>query len=161
MRNKHMEIKIEKRVLVIFALLVIVGVSAFVLRWRQRANSEISLVPRTSSAATSVPQNNPLTQENSEGGVTVSVTPLQIDPGASEYKFEVATNTHTVDMASFDPASQIMIQDAQGNLISSTTLERAGSGHHQSMTIFFPNVPKPWKLIVRNLSGVPLREFVW
>lgn len=161
-----MEIKIEKSLLKVLAIVVIVIVGLFV--WLRRTDTSVqssttftAAAPQlqTLSALPSTVTASGLTKENSGGDVTVSVTPTIASE--TELGFDMAVNTHTVDMSAFDPKKQIILIGANGKEIVSRNLTVEGSGHHQQFQMTFPKVEKPWKLVVRNVGGMPVREFSW
>jgi hypothetical protein len=104
------------------------------------------------------------TQSNDEQAVTVEVTPLNLAEGGTTLKFEVAFNTHSVDLG-FDPAALSVLRDAQGLEYPATTWEGdPAGGHHRSGTLHFelPQVPTDAvEVIIRDVAGVPERVFRW
>lgn len=161
-----MEIKIEKSLLkvIVVVVLVVVGGVVWVKRTEAPAPRAVaSVVSASQSVVQAVPQQastpSGATKENSGGEVTVGVTPVVV--GATELGFDVAVNTHSVDMSTFDPKKQIVLIGLDGKDILPGNVEIEGSGHHQKLQITFSKVEKPWKLVVRDVGGVPAREFVW
>ena len=154
-----MEIKIEKSLVIVLAIIVLAVIGWFV--WVKRAVVPASSAPQTVAQTTpqqaSVPSG--VTKEISGGDVTVGVTPLVV--GGRELRLDVAINTHSVDMSAFDSKKQIVLVGADGKDVLPSNIAVEGSGHHQTLKITFPKVEKPWKLIVRNVGGVPAREFSW
>ncbi|OGL64811.1 hypothetical protein A3B21_03765 [Candidatus Uhrbacteria bacterium RIFCSPLOWO2_01_FULL_47_24] len=156
-----MVIKIEKSLLYTVLGVITAGAVLFVVA---RKDTVTALTPSSSrsggSQNHSVTANSP-TKENSEGDVTVSVTPQNIGPSAPIWKFEIAINTHTVDMSAFNPQTQIVLEDAAGKDTVPNNIVPEGSGHHQTLKVSFAKVEGPWKLIVRDIAGIPAREFSW
>lgn len=89
----------------------------------------------------------------------MSVTP--VIAGETELGFDVAINTHTVDMSAFDPKKQIVLIGADGKDVLPSNVAVDGSGHHQQLRVTFSKVDKPWKLVVREVGGIPARDFNW
>ncbi|GEM_PF-4788731 len=164
------EIKIEKSLLKVLGVVLVMAIAGIV--WAKRpetptprvvTSTPVSAQSPAQSSAQSTPQTTTTasgsTKENSGGDVTVSITPVVEND--AELGFDVAINTHTVDMSAFDPKKQIVIIGADGKDVSPSNVAIEGSGHHQKLQITFPKVEKPWKLAVRDVGGVPAREFNW
>ena len=105
------------------------------------------------------------------GGVTVAVTPLSLgDPQASSLDFQVALDTHTVELGG-DLARLAVLKAAGQDVPASSWQAPAGGGHHVSGLLSFPALDAAGKpmlenagtvtLVIRNLAGVPLRTFTW
>ena len=157
-----MIIKIEKSFLA--AVLVILGVVViwFILAHKTLTPSQVPAVaPATQGRIAPVSAGVLPAKEVNGGEVSVAVTPLTIGESESIWKFQVATNTHTVDMSGFDPTRQVALVGANGKDVLPSNVQREGEGHHQTLTVSFVKVEKPWKIIVRNVAGVPAREFAW
>lgn len=161
-----MVIKIEKSLLRILAVVVIaaIALTAWITLTATRppravSSSSAAVQTSTSPASQLAPASPGVTKENSEGEVTVSVTPVAA--GDAELSFDIAINTHTADLSAFDPENQIVLTGADGKDTLSSSVTREGSGHHQNLQITFPTVEKPWKLLVRDVGGISEREFSW
>jgi len=103
-------------------------------------------------------------QLNNEKAVTVEVTPLNLPEGGPTLDFEIAFNTHSVDL-SFDPAAISILRDDQGREYPAVAWEGAGpGGHHRSGVLRF-EVPetatKSIEVIIHDVAGVPERVFQW
>ena len=103
-------------------------------------------------------------QSNDENAVTVEVTPLNLPQGGSSLDFEVAFNTHSVEL-NFDPAAISVLRDDQGHEYPALVWEGSGpTGHHRSGTLRFQvfNHPSDFvEVVIRNLAGVSERVFRW
>lgn len=104
------------------------------------------------------------TQTNSEKAVEVDVTPLNLGTGAATLDFEVAFNTHSVDL-SFDPAAISVLRDSTGREYPAVAWEGSGpGGHHRSGVLRF-QMPEPAgdaiAVVIRGVAGVPERVFHW
>lgn len=103
------------------------------------------------------------TRTNEGGSVTVSVTPLNLEPG-SPSEFEVAMNTHSVDLSN-DMLDTVVVRDDAGKEYTPTAWEGPGAGgHHRSGILKFPALAanaRAVTLIVKNVAGVPERLFKW
>lgn len=103
-------------------------------------------------------------QSNSEKAVTVQVTPLNLPAGGDTLDFEVAFNTHSVDL-SFDPTLISVLRDDQGREYPAAGWEGAEpGGHHRSGVLkftAFEDAPAFVEVVIRDLAGVPERVFRW
>jgi hypothetical protein len=104
------------------------------------------------------------TQTNSEKAVAVDVTPLNVGTGEATLDFEVAFNTHSVDL-SFDPAAIAVLRDSAGREYPAVAWDGSGpGGHHRSGVLRF-QMPEAAgdsvELVIRDVAGVPERIFHW
>lgn len=104
------------------------------------------------------------TKENTEGNVTVTVTPqlLQSDQRAS---FEVVFDTHSVNL-DFDVAAIAELRDSRGNTYGQPVWKGdLPGGHHREGTLSFPTplsgAIQTIILTLTNIAGVKERTFVW
>jgi hypothetical protein len=103
-----------------------------------------------------------------QGAVTVEVKSLNLNDPGETLDFEVALNTHSVDL-SMDLAALTTLTTDTGKTVPSTRWEAPMGGHHVSGTLSFPasvdgspvleNASKLTLTIV-NLD-VPQRTFEW
>lgn len=104
------------------------------------------------------------TQSNSEKAVEVDVTPRNLASGGPTLDFEVAFNTHSVDLG-FDPAAISVLRDDEGHQYPAIAWEGSGpGGHHRSGILRFP-VPDQAtdfvEVVIHDVAGVPQRVFHW
>ena len=77
------------------------------------------------------------TLSNDEQRVWVEVTPLNLPQGGTTLDFEVAFNTHSVNL-DFDPAAISVLRDDQGREYPALSWEGPGpGGHHRSGVLRF------------------------
>jgi len=104
------------------------------------------------------------TQSNDERAVQVEVTPLNLPQGGDSLDFEVAFNTHSVDL-SFDPAAISILRDDAGREYPALVWEGAGpGGHHRSGVLRFKtpdNAANFIEVVIHDVAGVPERVFQW
>ena len=103
------------------------------------------------------------TRTNSGGGVTVKVTPLD-KKANGELRFQVALDTHSVNLDSYDLKTLAVLRDAAGNTYYPASVESKGSGHHREATVAFArpaNGTKRIELVIRGIAGVKERVFQW
>jgi Spy/CpxP family protein refolding chaperone len=117
----------------------------------------------------------PLTQENAQGGVTVSATLLTPDKPRPDGKIavQVQLDTHAVDLDPYPLEKLAVLRDGQGREVPTLGLESpSGSGHHREGVLSFPATDvggkplvspeaKAVTLILRGIGGVPERVFQW
>ncbi|MDO8469932.1 MAG: hypothetical protein Q7S84_02870 [bacterium] len=129
-----------------------------------------STAPRTSGVE---PQNTagenlsavalPLERKiNNDGGVEVSVQPLDIQ--SNEWTFAVSMNTHAGDLDA-DLTKSAALTDKRGNIVSPIRWDGAPpGGHHREGTLVFQAmVPRPDSITftVKDVGGVAERKFEW
>lgn len=127
------------------------------VRYEQRASS---VVQKTigSGVSTSLLE----TKTNGEGGVGVSVQPLDIQ--SDEWSFDVDLNTHTGSIdADFTKSATLM--DERKNSFAPIRWSGAPlGGHHRQGTLLFKAIsPRPSSitLIIRDVGGIAERAFTW
>jgi hypothetical protein len=78
-----------------------------------------------------------LSRIDSQGAVTVQITPLNLDQPGDTLKFDVAMNTHSVDL-SMDLATISTLTTDTGLTIQPSKWEAPSGGHHAEGTLSFP-----------------------
>ncbi len=91
------------------------------------------------------PDGRPQTSE--QGAVTVIVTPLNLNNPAETLEFEVAMDTHSVEL-DMDLAKLATLAADNGLSVNATTWDAPGGGHHVSGVLYFPS----------TVDGLPLLE---
>ncbi|MGE5262146.1 MAG: hypothetical protein ACM3S0_02085 [Acidobacteriota bacterium] len=102
-------------------------------------------------------------QSNAGGSVTVDVKPTTLMVG-EPVVFDVAMNTHSVDLA--DDLTKISIlRDDAGREYKATAWDGpGGGGHHREGSLKFAALttkPKYVELVIKGLAQVPERVFKW
>lgn len=92
--------------------------------------------PSASAAEAAAP---PLTETlvDEQGAVSVAVTPLNVDQGGATLDFEVAMNTHSVDL-SMDLAGLATLATDAGQTVAAIAWDAPQGGHHVSGVLSFP-----------------------
>jgi hypothetical protein len=102
-------------------------------------------------------------QSSSGGSVTVDVKPTTLIVG-EPVVFEVAMNTHSVNLAD-DMTKISFLRDDAGQEYKPTAWDGAeGGGHHRSGSLKFAALtskPKYVELVIKGLAQVPERVFKW
>jgi hypothetical protein len=102
-------------------------------------------------------------QTVSGGGVSVAVT--YMNPRRLESpQFQVALNTHSVSLDSYDFKTIVLLRDGAGKAYEPTKVENKGSGHHRTVILTFPKLSpevKHFELVIKDIAGVKERTFRW
>jgi Spy/CpxP family protein refolding chaperone len=116
-----------------------------------------------------------LTQEDTQGAVTVTATLLTPDKPRADGKVavQITLETHSVDLDSYRLETLARLRDTQGREVQAVGLEApSGSGHHREGILIFPNMDarnnpligseaKSLTLLLRDIGGVQERVFRW
>ena len=141
------------------AVLVAGCSTGFVPQGKQGAN------PSSSISSFSRPANG-LVQADAGGSVTIEVEWGGEEAGS--LIFNVAMNTHSVDLDQYDLGTLAVLRDDTGNEYPPVSWDSAAGGHHRSGTLTFP-VPdsvsqgktKYIEMIIRDVAGIEERVFKW
>lgn len=115
------------------------------------------------------PQAVARTQVSEGGQVTIEVTWLGPHAGLV---FEVAMNTHSVDLDGYDLAKLAVLRTDRGQEVRPSRWDAPAGGHHRRGTLAFPDKAPDggpligpntaWiELVIRDVAGVPERVFRW
>jgi Spy/CpxP family protein refolding chaperone len=116
-----------------------------------------------------------LTQEDTQGAVTVIATLLTLDKPRADGKLAVRLklDTHAVDLAQYQVDRHAVLRDSQGQEIQAAGFEsNSGDAHHREGVLTFPGMRASGKpllnpevksitLILRGLGGIEERVFRW
>lgn len=108
---------------------------------------------------------------SAEGAIQITVRPLNLQSPGETLDFEVALDTHTVDLA-FDLAALAVLRNDEGRVLQALSWDGGRGGHHLRGRLSFPardaaGVPligertRYVELILRDVGGVPERIFRW
>lgn len=109
-----------------------------------------------------------MTRMDEQGAVIFEVTPLNLGTAADTLDFDVAMNTHSIDL-SMDLAVLSTLTTDTGITIPATEWDGAPGGHHVSGTLIFPAMQNG-KSIIEGSSRLtltivnvdaPTRVFEW
>jgi hypothetical protein len=81
--------------------------------------------------------NNELTRVDQQGEVVVQVTPLNLGVSGDTLDFEVALETHSVEL-SMNPANHTTLTTDTGMVVQATAWDGPLGGHHVSGKLIFP-----------------------
>jgi hypothetical protein len=106
----------------------------------------------------------PLTDDG--GKVTIEVKWLGID--GDQLRFQVAMNTHSVDLDAYDLGELTVLRDDEGNEHRPVLWESAPGGHHRRGTLAFDGMDSleggettTLEMTIRDIAGVPERVLTW
>lgn len=127
------------------------------------ANKQSALAPTPAISPTDQSVSNE-SKEQSEGNVTVIVTPLKLIRGESPV-FQLTFETHSVDL-SFDVSAITTLMDDIGILYGVPVWNGSPpGGHHRKGTLSFsqPLAPSIQQVTITlfNIADVPKRTFTW
>lgn len=103
-----------------------------------------------------------VTKRDSQGPVTVAVTPLGSVTVGAPLKIKIVLDTHSVglDGVAFDKA--VALRAPEGAEVAPQAVETKGSGHHREAVVTFPPPPGgPLRIVVKGVAGVAERLFTW
>ena len=103
------------------------------------------------------------TQKNSQSGVTVDVTPVDLSAGAKTWDFKVVLDTHSQDLN--DDLTKTAVLRDPSNAYLPVAWEGAGPGahHREGVLRFAPIVPRPAsvELRIQRVGETMPRVFRW
>ena len=112
--------------------------------------------------------NSELARLDEQGAVVFEVTPLNLGTPADTLKFEVAMNTHSVDL-SMDLAMLSTLSTDTGASVPASKWDAVPGGHHVSGTLIFPSTQDGLSILegasklTLTIADVdaPSRVFAW
>ncbi|MDO9122194.1 MAG: hypothetical protein Q7U31_10435 [Anaerolineaceae bacterium] len=109
-----------------------------------------------------------LTQSDSQGAISVEITPENLKTIGDTMVFDVSLNTHSIDL-SMDLAQLSTLTTDTGKVIQATNWDATRGGHHVSGKLVFNTVldgnnlldgVKSFTITINSLD-VPSRQFSW
>lgn len=108
------------------------------------------------------------TEVDDQGEVEVAITPLNLDTAATSLDFEVAMDTHSVDL-SMDLSELAILTTDNGRSVEAVGWDAVPGGHHVSGQLSFPALLDGTPLLENASSltlsireiDVPTRIFTW
>jgi len=98
--------------------------------------------------------NSELTRMDEQGAIVFEITPLNLGTPADMLEFDVALNTHSVDL-SMDLAALSTLSTDTGFTIQAINWDAIPGGHHVSGTLIFP-ATNDGKSILEGVSKLTL-----
>ncbi len=109
-------------------------------------------------------QNVFITQTNSEGAVTIKVTPINVSEDKKTWNFRIVLDTHTGSLDEDLAKNAVLIDDQDERLKPEAWEGDPPGGHHREGLLTFgpfSNDSKSITLILQNVGGVFERKFTW
>lgn len=98
------------------------------------------------------------------GRVVIEVRPLNLDRPEDTLHFQVAMNTHSVEL-DYDLTRLAVLRTDRGDEVTPLRWDGEQAGHHVNGTLYFPAMDlkdAQWaELVIREVAGVPERTFRW
>ncbi|HEY64638.1 MAG TPA: hypothetical protein G4O02_08705 [Caldilineae bacterium] len=98
------------------------------------------------------------------GRVVVEVTPLNLDQPESTLHFQVAMNTHWVEL-DYDLTRLAVLRTNRGDEVAPVRWDGPQGGHHVNGILYFPAIDLEgvrWiEVVIRDVAGIPERVFRW
>lgn len=104
------------------------------------------------------------TQKNSQRGVTVDVTPLDLSVGAKTWDFKVVLDTHSQELSDALPQTAALIDERGARYAPLAWDGAAPGGHHREGVLRFnPITPRPehLELQLQRPDEPAARTFRW
>ena len=110
---------------------------------------------------------NGLVQSNTGGNVDIDVEWVVAD--SDSLVFNVAMNTHSVDLDQYDLGELAVLRDDRGNEYRAISWESASGGHHRTGILTFPILPDSLsqgkagylEIVIRDVAGIEERVLKW
>jgi len=154
--------RLDKFVIVLAAL-VLVALAAGCSRGFVSAGKEGAPLP---SSGSSPRPTNGVVQSSSGGAVTIDVEWVSADDAG--LVFQVAMNTHSVDLDQYDLGVLALLRDDAGGEYHPLSWDSAPGGHHRRGTLIFPlpdslrqGRAKYIEMVIRDVAGVEERVLRW
>jgi len=120
-------------------LLPVFLILSLILAACSATSTPLQTVPQPAAVSTEPPQadGGDLTRIDQQGAVTVEVTPLNLDNPSDQLEFDVALETHSVDL-SMDLATLATLTTDTDIIVQATLWDAPRGGHHLTGKLFFP-----------------------
>lgn len=102
------------------------------------------------------------TKTDDQSAVAITITPIDILSSSPEWKFDVAMNTHSIELKS--PMISIVLVDDKGNEYKPIAWDGPTEGHHMNGALIFDKIipmSKSIVLKVKNSDNISGRLFKW
>jgi hypothetical protein len=122
-----------------FALPLLLTLSLILAACAPSQTAPLQTNPQPVSVLTeaSSPSSESATRSDQQGAVTVTVTPLNLDNPSNQLEFDVALETHSVDLG-MDLATLATLRTDTGVTVPATLWDAPRGGHHVDGKLTFP-----------------------
>ncbi len=121
--------------------------------------------PATQGDSGSRPTNG-MVQSHDGGSVTIDVEWFKAENGS--LIFNVAMNTHSVELDQYDLGELAVLRDDMGNEYHPVSWDSAPGGHHRKGTLTFPlpdsvsqGNAEYIEMVIRDVAGIEARVLTW
>src|SRR3989338_8375309 len=150
------------KILPALALLATLTVGFFVFYQNRPAEKKTPATPETVQRAGNSQKWE--TKTDDQADITVVVTPLDLAPESSEWKFDIGINTHSVELDQ-DMTKIVVLTDDQGKEYKPVAWDGAApGGHHREGVLTFKAISpmsRSVELTIKNIGGIPERSLQW
>lgn len=111
-----------------------------------------------------VKQINLESKTNSEGLVSVIVSPKNVSDVAEEWEFEIMLDTHSVELSDNLTQNSVLLNDNDKEYAPTSWDGDPAGGHHRKGVLKFAAInplPRSITLKIRNIGDVAERNFSW
>ena len=151
-----------KNTIITIAAIAILAIGFVLLYQNRPAEQKTPATPETAREASSSQKWE--TKTDDQAGVTIVVTPLDLAPESSEWKFDIGINTHSVELDQ-DMTKIVVLTDDQGKEYKPVAWDGAApGGHHREGVLTFKAISpmsRSVELTIKNIGGIPERSFKW
>jgi hypothetical protein len=144
--------------LITISILALAFIGGFLVFYNPKPSS----APSQNNPATSGTEQKWETKTDEQANVTVVVTPLDLSPRSSQWKFDIGMNTHSVELDQ-DMTKSVVLVDDQNKEYAPVTWDGPAGGHHREGVLTFNAItptPKSINLKISDIGGV-IRNFSW
>lgn len=124
------------------------------------------VAPAPPPVPAAVSPTNKLVQSSDAGNVVIEVKWVALE--GEKLVFEVALNTHSVDLDEYDLGELVVLRDDSGREYRPVAWESAPGGHHRQGTLTFSSPDflnqggtKYLQMVIRDVAGIKERVFRW
>lgn len=157
--------RVARKLVVIFPVLALVLILAGCSTGFVPTNERDSSPARTTIETNHSPVNG-MVQSHNGGAVTIEIEWIGVQNDS--LVLNVAMNTHSVDLDSYDLAELAVLRDDEGNEYRASSWDSAPGGHHRQGAIHFPVPPslsqgtaKYVEMVIHNIAGIDERVLRW
>ena len=123
-------------ILVVLLFILVACAPAQAAQTQTVSNNTVVSTKESAPASSDTP-NKDLARSDEQGAVVFQITPLDLNTSADPLEFDVAMNTHSVDL-SMDLATLSTLTTDTGVTVQATKWEAPGGGHHVDGKLIFP-----------------------